>query len=355
MIGVTLNQIIATNYIKYDRLIQIVNTAFAGSNANKVNLFIDINSCIKPMYSSGFNLVSIEEDTVIAAYFINMIAHYRKFFKTRYSVTCDAYLVYSPNIRQESQLFYTDYNKTMIDNIRLQKEKHDLLLYNLDILDKLCPYLPDTCLVIGSFETSVIMHDIMNKIRKYDEDIPNIVISRDLYTTQLVAVNDDVVIFRPKKVQQQDESFFIAKGGCIANLINDRQVNDVPGELNDGLLSLVMALNKFPERNMKSLLSLPKTLSLLKDVVKTGKIINGYNSDIDRVLDLFPDKEKITCLHGNIHGRFKALDLLYQYAIYASNPERHNFKGIQNLYDPNSIHDICNQYFKVNPLDLENL
>jgi hypothetical protein len=196
------------------------------------------------------------------------------------------------------------------------------------------------------------MHDIINSIRK--ENVPNIVISRDLYASQLVAVNDDVVLFRPKKIKQLDQSYFITKGGCIANLIADRQVNEMPEELNDGLLSFIMALSKLPERNVKSLLALPKALSLTKDVIRTGKVLNGYNSNVSNIYELFPDKEKIQCIHGNIDSRFKAIDLLYQYAVYINTPGKY-FKPIQNLYDPRGIHTICNEYFKVNPLDLENL
>jgi hypothetical protein len=353
MANVTIGQIIASNYIKYDRLAQMVTTAFANSNAEKVNLFIDINSCIKPMYASGFNLVSLEEDTAIAAYIINMIAHYRKYFKTRHSVSCDAYLVYSPNIRPEHLLFYSDYNKTMWNTIRLQKEKNDLLLINMAILEKLCPYLPDTCITMGTFETSVIMQNIINKVR--NPNVPNVVISRDIYATQLPAVNPDVIVFRPKKSKQIDESYFVANGGCITNLINDRQVHSDASGLNDGLLSLIMALNKLPERDVKTLLSLPKALSLIKSAIETGRVYNNYSSNISDIINLFPDKEKTQCIHGGLDGRFKSIDLVYQSAIYEANPDRHNFKGIANLYDPRGIHSICNEYFKVNPLDLDNL
>ena len=352
MANISIGQIIASNYIKFDRLIQMVELAFAKSTATEINLFIDINSCVKQIYASIFSLATLEEPTAIAAHIINMIAHYRKFFK-KGGVSCNAYLVYSSNIRPENQMFYFEYNKNNSDMMRLQPEKQALLINNLEILDKLCPYLPNTSLTIGTFESSVIMHDIINKIRK--PNIPNIVISRDIYATQLVAVNDDVILFRPKKSKHQDESFFVSKGGCINNLIADRQVNGISEDISDGLLSFIMALNKLPERNMKSLFSLPKALSLTKDAIRTNKILNGYNSYIYNIYELFPDKEKVQCIHGGIDGRFKAIDILYQYAIYSSSPDRYNFNDIQNLYDPNSIHTICNEYFKVNSLDLENL
>jgi len=351
--GVSIGQIIASNYIKYNRLNDIVNMAFVGSSATKINLFIDINSCIKPMYSSGFSLVNIEERTSIAAHFINMISHYRKFFRSRYKVECSVYFVYSSNVNSNNQIFYPGYNIKMVDTIRLQRDKIDLLMYNLDILDKICPYLPDTSLTVGTFETGVIMNDIMNIIR--EENVPNIVISKDIYNTQLVAINNDVLMFRPKK-SQQDESYFIAKGGCISNLLADRQITQsVETELNDELLSFIMALNKLPERGVKTLLSLPKALSVTREIIRSGKVLNRYNSNISYMYDIFPDKEKAQVIHGGIDGRFKAIDILYQYAIYSNSLERHNFKKIQNLFDPNGLHKICNEYFKVNPLDLENL
>lgn len=352
MIHISIGQIIASNYIRYDRLTEMVNNVFANSSATKINLFIDINSCIKQMYATTFSLATLEEDTAIAAHIINMIAHYRRFFRTRYSVESDVYLVYSTNIRPEQKMFYFDYNKNNENIIKSQYNKQALLIGNLEILNKICPYLPDTSITLGTFETSVIIHDIISNIRQ--ENVPNIVISRDIYATQLVAANDDVVLFRPKKVKQYDESYFVTKGGCIANLIADRQVNETPEGLDDGLLSFIMATSKLPERNVKSLLALPKAISLTKDVIRSGKVLNAYNSNISNIYELFPDKEKIQCIHGNIDSRFKAIDILYQHAIYINTPDKY-FKPIQNLYDPRGIHTICNEYFKVNPLDLENL
>lgn len=349
----SIGQIIASNYIKFDRLTDMVNTAFVGSSATKVNLFIDINSCIKSMYSSVFNIADLEEPTAIASHIINMIAHYRKFFKRRYSVECSAYLVYSANINSNNQIFYPGYNSNMVDIVRQYKDKYDILIYNLDILDRLCPYLPDTSITMGTFETAVIMHDIINKVR--EDNVPNIVISRDIYASQLVAVNNDTLLFRPKKSSGQDNSYFVSNGGCISNFIDNNKVIATAEELDDELLSSIMALNKLPERRVKTLISLPKAIKLVKSAIRSGLVLNGYNSNISQLYEQFPDKERTICLHGNLDSRFKAIDILYQHAIYSTSPERHNFKPIQNLFDPTSLHKICTEYFKKVPLDLENL
>ena len=60
-----------------------------------------------------------------------------------------------------------------------------------------------------------------------------------------------------------------------------------------------------------------------------------------------------------IASRWEALGydepIIVQYGIYLNNPERLYYKGIQNLYDPNGVHQICDEYFKECPINLERM
>ena len=47
----TLEQLLTGHFIKYNRLSELIGASYAGSNCTKINLFIDLNSLVKGLYS----------------------------------------------------------------------------------------------------------------------------------------------------------------------------------------------------------------------------------------------------------------------------------------------------------------
>ena len=47
----TIEQMITGSFVKYNRLAKIINETYNGSNAIEINLYIDLNSILKPLYS----------------------------------------------------------------------------------------------------------------------------------------------------------------------------------------------------------------------------------------------------------------------------------------------------------------
>ena len=46
-----IEQLIAGSFVKYNRLSELIFKSFQGSSCTDINLFIDLNSVLKPMYS----------------------------------------------------------------------------------------------------------------------------------------------------------------------------------------------------------------------------------------------------------------------------------------------------------------
>ena len=51
MADFTIEQMITGSFVKYNRLSKIINETYYGSQATELNLFIDINSAIRQLYS----------------------------------------------------------------------------------------------------------------------------------------------------------------------------------------------------------------------------------------------------------------------------------------------------------------
>ncbi len=74
-------RLINTNLVKYETLVPIVNECFATSNATHLNLYVDLYSVLKILYSNMD--LDLGRYNVLASTIINIGSHYRHFFRTR--------------------------------------------------------------------------------------------------------------------------------------------------------------------------------------------------------------------------------------------------------------------------------
>ena len=103
-------QLIAQNYIKYNRLVELTNFAFAGSDANECDILIDLNSALLPLYNT-YDMSLDKSEWEIASTIINMIAHYRSFYWSNYKVRTRFYFIYSDNLGQYNKMYFPSYNE----------------------------------------------------------------------------------------------------------------------------------------------------------------------------------------------------------------------------------------------------
>lgn len=348
---VTVEQLLNMNYVKYNKMIELINSAFAGSNAETLNIYVDIYSMLKPIYSID---CLIEDYAVITSCIINLCAHYREFFRTRYKVETRFFLVYSENCGYINKQFYPEYNKKTEYNINSNKLMHDMVKNNIELLQTLCPYLPDIHFINGTFETGVIIYDLICKNELIDNS-PHMIITKDMYNYQLIPTRDNIIILRPKKNTGFDESYYINKYLALNTYITERKCKYISIDtiLMPGLLSLIMTLSSVSERSIKSLFNINTSLKMIEKAINEFKILNGYNSDLQNVFNsIYNDKFKIG--FETFQFRYKAIDIIFQHSVYMNTPECKSII-INNLNDPETVKDINNRYFKKCPLDLNRL
>ena len=355
--GTNAAPLIGTNYIRDNKLLEMTQFAFAGSDATKVNIYIDLNSILSGLITPNYNLAERVSDYEIASSIINMIAHYRAFFWRKLQVETKFFLVYGYGSYQFSSIYYPEYYGNFKTNIIYFKPKLDLILSNISMVEKMVPYISDCCCTVTRFEPCVVMHHIMETEQSPD---PNIIITKDLVTMQVAAFHsNNTVIYRPKKEKGEDNSYVVIpnNNGLYNHIVYTRNIKNkgFEIELSPELYSFVLASTGAKSRYMKSLISFGSVVRRLEKLILSGKMINGYNSLIRNIYEEFDDKHRDMLVNGNIEGRFKAVDLLFQYQLFLNNPDRLYYKGIQNLYDPVGFHQIVTEYFKECPIDTERL
>lgn len=340
-------RLINTNLVKYETLVPIVNECFATSNATHLNLYVDLYSVLKILYSNMD--LDLGRYNVLASTIINIGAHYRHFFRTRYKTEVSVYFIYGKNIPYINNQFYRGYNKKAIDSYVAKKSVNKYIDESIDTIGLIIDYLPDMYLLKTDFETSVLIYDLMCRT-----DIENkkghLVLSKDPYTFQLVAMKPDTVILRTKR---DNQSFGVDMRSIMYHYLTLRKSPITTTFLDPGMLTLLETLTNFPERNVKSLLNTRTAIKILEDLVKGSYIINGYNSA--SLMDIY-SHESISSKITNpdiFTNRFKALDVQFQHLVYLESPECLTIPSrLINKDDPVSVRSVNDYYFKDCPIDI---
>ena len=351
MSKVSISQIINYSYVRYDRLTELINFEYKDSKDTKINIFIDLYSILKPLYSSN---ITIDDYSEVTSCIINMCAHYRYFFQSRYNVQSRIYLIWSKNIPYKNCNVYPEYNAKFGYTITTNKKITSLISDNLNLLETLCPYIPDVMYVTDLYEVGVIA----NYISKMQDNfgIPGLFISRDCYNYQLSRGKYDMKVLVPYKVHTNegttDMSYIVSDYNCIDWYLNKLQIKFEPGMdqyIPGSMLSLLMALSRCPTRNIVSLKNIPRAYKDIAYLIDAKIIPSSHIYDTDAVAE---------ALHINkdaLKARYYICDIPSQEMHYNLDPAINIHQSMINLYDANEVKNINNKYFIKYPLDLNRL
>lgn len=353
MSKILIEQLLGSNFIKYDRLSKLVDECIQ-TNATTVNIYIDLYSVFKPLYGHTLEY-DIKDYSILTSCIINMCAHYRAFFKKSCGVDSNIYLVYSKNIPIFNKQLYYGYNSHNESKYMANSLVDEMIQYNIKLLQLLGDYLPSIYTVLGTFETGTIIYDLICR-NECVVHLPNFIITRDMYNYQIIPANKDIIILRPKKNNAIDNSYYINNSNLLSVYIKDREssINITEfANLSPAILSLLMSLTAVKERNIKTIMSLSQANKLIQGGLSKNTLFNGYNS-IPSIIWNGLNTDKLKISFSEFELRYKAIDIIYQQSVYMNTPEAKSLKFL-DLNDVNTLHQINNQYFTNNPLDLENL
>lgn len=356
---ISIEQLLYSNFIKYDRMKDLTLEAFRNSNANHVNVYIDMYTMLLGIYEDN---VLIEDYSCITSSIVNLCAHIRQYYKSRHGVTTTIYIIYSEPGNSNQNIFYHGYNEVNRNKVASNKKKYDMVLANIELLSLLCPYLYDIFFIYkGNYEPSVIMLDIMCRNEANKNNAPNIVISKSIYAYQLPAVKENTVLFRPKKKSGEDMSWLITPrnifGEYITRVKQCKPDNGyyVANFINSRLFSVILALTGVKDRNIKSIINIKQAINLIWKGIESNLILNDYNSDLAFLFNAINHDQKINMASVTFEHRFKAIDLIFQHSVYMESPASKDYSSIVNLFDDNAVREINDKYFRNNPLDLNSL
>ena len=345
---VTVEELLYSNYIKFDRLDKLSSLFQSGSY---MDIYIVVYSMIKGLYNKEVKIVT---PTIITSAIINICAHYRYYF-TGKNIDTTFYIVNSKNICELNKKFCPNYNSKIESVYQVDERIEELIQSNIELLKVICPYLPDIHFINSdsAYETGAIMDHIMNIVNPHSMRY-NVIITRDLYNYQLCS-RDNTFILRPHKTKDGDCSYIINKDNLMKVVLWERKSSIKKTYINPELLYVVLALSNVPERNIKSLLNLNSAIKVLERALDTMRLVNEYNFYTNSIWMAINDVKQIASVgEAVIDHRIKAIDIAFQSTVYSNTVEAQLLK-FENLYDPNTVMRINEKYFVNNPLDLEAL
>lgn len=264
------------------------NTPYA--NSDHITIYIDINSVTKELFLYKMPLYGANE---IASSILNMVAHYRHYFRSRHKVETRFFLVDSDNVPTDVQLAYPEYNRS---NLKLRMQRPDILDAVNEARDLVCmlsKYIPDVYYLPATkyeadAETSIkIMHSILQPeelefSEKYNA--PNIIISKDVHMNLLEAKMNNVYILRPRKKDNMDISSLITPENAVEIVIGRTSLSKYP-DYNIAFSNIDIIkyyiMHGMDSRNIRPILNQTETVKYLYE----ANMVHHYKSIIEFVMN----------------------------------------------------------------------
>ena len=345
---VDLESLLYSFYIKYTKLDELVANC-NNLTSNKLDIYIDIYDMLKPLYTVN---VYAEKRFIIVSSIVNLAAHMRHYFWSRYGVMTRIYFVYGEDVTFNHKQFYNSYgDEKFKENINFDKN-NSIINSQLELLKILVAYIPGVYLVKRQTNSAMFIYDNICK----NQEISSIIVTKNKYLYQVPALINNCIIMRPLKHGKDDYSFIVTKNNALIKFFESNSNKNVEKLkiINSELLSLLAAINAFPKYGIKATCNLSTATNILLDSIENNRIVNAYNSDINYAYSQLYGIDKYVD-PTTFQYRFNAIDLIFQHRIYNSSPESKDITWAIDLKDPETVRNLNNQYFVDNPLDLNNL
>lgn len=348
-------QLITGSFVKYSKLVPLIAQSYVNSPATEINLFIDLNSILKQMYSVDSWTYKHRNQFEIAATVINMCGHYREFFRGL-SVTTNIYLIYGLNCPTINDTYVKGYNSKFIESYIKKPSVTEIIDQNMKVLNLMCNYLPHIYFFdIGTNEVSAMVDYLINMTKARERGIENLVISKDILMLQLIP-EQDARILHPKKTKDGDESYILDNSNMWYHFFTDIRKSKIPNELiSNVFIQNILSMTRVPERGLFNIMNITKAFHVIDTGVKTG-FLDPTKFYTQSTMNTILQAMGIGINPTELEMRFRAINTHYQ-STFVLTLEKPEFKRLRmiDLEDAQSLKDIITNYFTDTPIDLDKL
>lgn len=346
-----IESIIHSKLVRYEVLNKMIKKY--DLEGNKISIYINIDDILKKFYKNDAVLASMKalydnDILFLTPELINIIAHYRNYFWTRWQVPSTFYFYYC----DKKPKLQCKINKKYMKNIFKNREKDNIKLSgitetidaNLKLVDLLSTYVKHAYFIKSNgLEPSVIPYYLIKKNK--DKDVLHMIITDDKLEYQLTNLNNTYILRTRGK-----NSYLINKNNIYDHLFKNvkyRPKNKISSEL----YPLIMALSGYKNRSIENIkgLTFVKFIKIIDKYISKGYIKNEYMNFIDK--DVFSndlDDDQIELLTNNYY----CTNFKYAYKLLEDFDKERINQCLVDKYDNMSIMNINNKYFPLNNIKL---
>ena len=329
--------------IKYSKLNEIIPVNFI--RGKFMNVYINLNSILESMYTENMlslmNSLDGNEYLIMVPEFINIMAHYRHYFWSRFGSRSRFFIYYLNKPTRLSKHLNKDYCKKYISRLDIDEVKsgvfNDIMKTIIRMIDRIILYIPGCYLIESNgIEHSLIPYYIMKRLNKKDNQ-SNIVLTHDYYDFQLLNLKNSIIVSpsgnRSRGYFKKD-IYEKKRKGSKYNLEND---------ISPELFSLLMSCSGYGERNISKIINFAKVIKSLDELISIGKIENKYTSDIKSIISNI-DENKV----DDVYNNFLLCDLKNQEKTINKKDESMIRNKLMDLRDNTTLMNLNSEYFKFN-------
>lgn len=286
--------------IKYEILKPMVE-GILGPEVKHISCYINLNSILESLYKQNVleNLEIGNNKYTMTSQLMNLIAHYRHYFWSRYGIITTFYIDYSDQKSTYHLNLDSEYKKDYYAKQTSQEGKflavNSMIKKNIRIIELLTQYIPYVYFI--------------NTLDTEPSAIPYYLI-----TTDNVENNINIILTENEldyQLLELDNTYILKLNGKNSKLINRYNVlNDLTKKkeekyiINQGLLSLILSIktNKYNAESIKGF-GYIKIINLINKLLNNKEIINIKYKNIEEISKLIDEKN-----YKLIEKKFKLFD-----------------------------------------------
>ena len=345
--------ILNSKKIKYD-ILNILLQPVLDKKYDEIVCYINLNSILKNFY--GMKPDEVADDLMniapnaLSSEIINIAAHYRHFFYSRYGLSSTFFFYYSVEMCDycceiNSSFKRSFYEKRMgmhkINEYQIINEKIDT---NLNFMSIITEYLPNIYYInTHGFEPYALPYLIIKKMKSSSSKIANIILTNELIDFQLVNYSNTYVVNL-----LSDRSKLITKTNLMTTLMKKSTKRNLTVDIPSRRFFIpCLALAGYKKWDLTGVKGMAQvgSIRLISKLLKNGDISDRVYLSMDDFLPFIKEE-----FHDRVQNNFKVLS----YKNIAKNITNKEFiiikKQMVNRNDNMSLLEINNKYYESNPL-----
>lgn len=363
-----LESILLSYYIKYDVLDALIRSVNIKDSVNTVDIYIDLFNLLSNLYGkvlvNDLRIVSAVVDTqyVLISYIMNLVAHYRGFFRNYMHKNTRIYLVYADESCGSHKNFWPSFG-TPFNNKAFDFDKINAIVNDqISIIGTLCKYVNDVYYIRSRFSFAIWAYSHIKQAAISDINSTAFVLSYSKYCYMIPAmmVGRPIYQLRPIKHANGDLSIIIRPEVSLLEYYRKLSKKSLAYKaiqtFHPMLMSLMFSFNGCSSMDLTMAANINRTTAIIREGIKDLKLLNGYQSDPGYIYNSLK-KFGIQSIFDELsfNHRFYATDIEYQSKIYYTSIESKDITWKINLYDPETLKQLNNTEFQRLPIDLINL